>query len=382
VPGLAVVIVPVVFLDALLMLAMVPLLPAYASELGLSKAEAGVVVGAYSAAVLFSSLPVGHLADRFGARRLTIAGVVLMAFSTLGFAFAAGFETLLLARIGQGVASAVSWTAGLAWLSSTVTSERRGTALATAMSAGNVGALLGPVVGGVGGHTIGVHATFTLTAAAAFVLALALVPQREARAERRAQPSVLDAARLSLRTRLVLAALVVMTLAALTSGALDTLVPLQLGDAGWSAIAITAVLTVGGVVGVAANQLAGWISDRIDRIAVALGATIVTAAGMALLAGVSGGGPWALSVVYVAVVPGISGLYATAFPLCADGADEAGLGHGIVLGFVNLAWGLGFMVGPAAGGAIADASADAVTYAILAAVSVWAAVWLRSALRR
>lgn len=376
------VIVPVVFLDALLMLAMVPLLPAYASELQLSKAQAGIVVGAYSAAVLVSSLPVGHVADRVGPRRLTVAGVLLLAGSTFAFAMAGGFETLLLARVGQGLSSAVSWTAGVAWLSTSLPAERRSGAMVTSMSAGNVGALLGPVVGGVGGHLLGVRATFSAAAALALVLALLLVPQREHRHARARQPSVLAAARISLRTRLILAALVVMSLAAVASGALDTLVPLHLGASGYSAIAITAVLTAAGVLGTAANQAAGWISERRGRLAVALGATVLTTLGLALLAAVSAGGGTVLVVaVFLVITPGISGLYAMAFPLCADGADAAGLGHGIVLGLVNLAWGAGFMVGPAAGGALAGASSDAVTYAVLAGAAAAAASWLRLALR-
>src|SRR3954454_4301568 len=45
----------VVFLDALLMFAIVPLLPQYARELDLSKTQAGLAVGAYSGAVLLAS---------------------------------------------------------------------------------------------------------------------------------------------------------------------------------------------------------------------------------------------------------------------------------------------------------------------------------------
>src|SRR5215210_4055623 len=64
----------IIFLDALLMFALVPLLPDYVDELGLSKTEAGIIVGVYSAAVLVAAAPVGHLSDRIGPKRLTLAG--------------------------------------------------------------------------------------------------------------------------------------------------------------------------------------------------------------------------------------------------------------------------------------------------------------------
>ena len=112
---LAPIIYAVVFFDALLMFAIVPLLPDYAGALHLSKTQAGAVIGIYSAATLAMALPAGRIADRLGPRRITVAGVALMAISTLAYADAHSFGVLLAARGGQGVASGISWTAGLAW---------------------------------------------------------------------------------------------------------------------------------------------------------------------------------------------------------------------------------------------------------------------------
>jgi len=85
-----------------------------------------------------------------------------------------------------------------------------------------------------------------------------------------------------------------------------------------------------------------------------------------------------LIAVFVAATPPIAGQYGVAFPLCAAGADRAGLAHSSVFGLLNLAWGLGFLVGPAAGAAIAEAGSDRVTYAILVVLTMGAAARLRS----
>ena len=83
----------------------------------MSKTQAGIAVGAYSGAVLLGSPIVGHWSARIGARRLTIFGVALLSVATLALAEVSSFAGLFGVRVGQGLSSAVSWTAGMAWLS-------------------------------------------------------------------------------------------------------------------------------------------------------------------------------------------------------------------------------------------------------------------------
>ena len=78
--------------------------------------------------------------------------------------------------------------------------------------------------------------------------------------------------------------------------------------------------------------------------------------------------------VVVAAGPVQSILYAVGYPLSADGADRARLGHGIAIGIVNLTWGTGAVVGPLAGSGIAQALGDRASYALLAVLAALAAV--------
>jgi len=357
----------VVFLDALLLFAIVPLLPQYVRDLDMSKTQAGIAVGAYSGAVLVGSPIVGHWSARIGARRLTIFGVALLAVATLALAEVSSFAGLFGVRVGQGLSSAVSWTAGMAWLSEASPPSERGRVLGAAMSFDSIGTLVGPVVGGILGSAYGVKVPFIvlgLAAAGLTVACLAAPPAPEA-----AEPVPFRALARTLReSRLVLAALVVMTLVATVSGTLDTLVPLRMGQAGYSAIAITGVLTVAGVLATICNYSVGRLFDRIGGIRIAVVSILATAALVALPV------VFAAAVVVIAVflisTPPIAGQYAVAFPLCAAGADGAGIAHSSVFGVLNLAWGLGFLIGPAAGAAIAEASSDRVTYALLVALMV------------
>ena len=117
--------------------------------------------------MLVAGLPAGRAADRFGARQVTIIGIALLAVSTGAYGFSHTFLALLVARMGQGVSSAISWSAGLAWLTEATPVERRPAALGAAMAAGSTGALVGPVVGGPLGEHLGIRAPFVIFAGVA-----------------------------------------------------------------------------------------------------------------------------------------------------------------------------------------------------------------------
>jgi len=364
----------VVFLDALLMFAIVPLLPAYVRDLHLTKTEVGLVVGIYSGAVLVGSVPVGYLAARVGARRLTIFGVALLAAATFGCAFAGGFWALLAARIGQGLSSAVSWTAGMAWLSEASEPNARGRVLGAAMSFATVGTLVGPVIGGVLGGAYGLRMPFVLLGILTLVLTL-VVARAPAAPSGPAPVGVRELVRAVGGSRTMVAALSVMLLVAVVSGTIDTLVPLRLGIDGWSAVAITAVLSAAGVLASASNYGVGRIFDRFGGVPIA----VVSIVGMAAVVGGLAAAPSAalLAGLFIAATIPISGQYAVGFPLCAEGADDAGLAHANVFGLLNLTWGAGFLIGPAAGAALAAATSDRLTYGVLVALSLAVAVALR-----
>src|SRR3712207_402824 len=127
--------------------ALAPLLPRYADELGLSKTGAGLLVAAYATGVLVAALPGGIIAARFGPRRATVGGLVLVAVAGVAFGFAESAWTLGVARLAQGLGSALSWSGALAWLVAGTPRERRGELLGTALGAAIFGALLGPAVG-------------------------------------------------------------------------------------------------------------------------------------------------------------------------------------------------------------------------------------------
>ena len=114
-----------IFLDMITWLAAVPLVPVWQKQYDLSDEQSGVVLGVYSFAVLLFAIPAGFLSDRLGARRLTLIGATLFIFAAPAIALADSFWLIVAVRIAQGACSAITWSAGLAWLAGAVGDDYR-----------------------------------------------------------------------------------------------------------------------------------------------------------------------------------------------------------------------------------------------------------------
>jgi len=159
----------VIFVETMLYSALVPLLPHYKHEFGLSKTAAGLLVGAYAAGALAAALPGGIAAARYGPRRALLIGVALMGVASLGFGFAGDAWSLGIARFAQGVGGSLAWAGALTWLIAASPVTRRGELLGTAIGSAIFGALLGPAVGALADH-VGPREVFVGLAGLSLVL--------------------------------------------------------------------------------------------------------------------------------------------------------------------------------------------------------------------
>lgn len=122
-------------------------LPAIARSLNIAPAASILVASAYQLALVIGLLPVAHVAERAGSRRLFIAGVILFTLASALAAFAPAFPLLVAARFLQGMGGAAILALGIALLRSTLGTERLGSAIA--WNAMNVAlcASAGPTIG-------------------------------------------------------------------------------------------------------------------------------------------------------------------------------------------------------------------------------------------
>ena len=157
----------VVFFDTLFFAALTPLLPHFAATFGLGKTGAGVLAAAYPAGAFFGAIPSGIVAARLGVKPTVMVGLRSSASARSLFGVANEAWQLDVARFAQGLASAFSWTGALGWLVAASPAGRRGALIGRAFAAAVVGALFGPVIGGVASFA-GIGWTFGAVAVASF----------------------------------------------------------------------------------------------------------------------------------------------------------------------------------------------------------------------
>ena len=90
----------------------------------------------------------GAAGDRFGRRRLLIAGISLFALASLACACAPGLPVLLLGRLMQGIGAAMLMPNSLAILGQTFSGEARGRAIGIWAATAAIAGAIGPVLGG------------------------------------------------------------------------------------------------------------------------------------------------------------------------------------------------------------------------------------------
>jgi MFS family permease len=151
--------------------------------------------------------------------------------------------------------------------------------------------------------------------------------------------------------------------------------PLALGAGGVGQSAIGTLYSVGAALSAFTIVLGGRIGDRHGRPLVAFWDCLALAAVISLL--LLPLGTHGLGAMVIVTAPVLSVLYGVGYPLSADGADRAGVGHGLALGMVNLVWGVGAVVGPVAGGLVGEVLGDRVAYAALVVLCVLSAVAIR-----
>jgi MFS family permease len=353
----------IVFVDALLFGALVPLIPGFADEFDLSKSGAGLLAGAFGAGALLGGIPGGIAAARWGPRRAVLAGLLLLAAASFAFALSGSPTTLGLSRFVQGLSSTTTWAGALAWLTMATPRARRGEVIGIAFGCAVLGAILGPLFGSLA-KLGGIEAAFGATG----VVALGLTAWAALSPDAEHESSSPGALRRALSDRRFVGGLWLNTLPAGLFGVLGLLAPLRLDDAGLGALAIGLVFFTAGLVETALNPLVGRFSDRRGRLLptrVALAASALVAVGLA-----AAERPLLVVPLVCAAAIAFGGFYTPGMALVSDRAESSGLAQGIAFGIMNSAWALGNVSGPVVGGALAHAWTDAVPYLAGGAICV------------
>jgi len=152
------------------------------------------VTSAYLLAYAVPLLITGRLGDRFGPRRLYLLGLVVFTLASLWCGLAQNVETLIAARVIQGLGAAVMTPQTMAVITRIFPPDRRGSAMAIWGATAGMATLVGPILGGVLVDGLGWEWIFFINVpigVVGFILAMRNVPALSTHPHRFDIPGVL-----------------------------------------------------------------------------------------------------------------------------------------------------------------------------------------------
>lgn len=347
----------VIFVDSLGYGVVVPVMPVYARELGIGELGLGILFASYALGNIVAALPFGLISDRFGRRPFLVFGMLAMAGAFVLYAYSTTYISLFLSRFLDGVTAAANWSVGLAIIADVYPAGERGQGMGTVMGAMGAGAIAGPALGGILYDRMGYKAPFLLVAAICMAAGLFALVSRELK-DLPPQGSKEGYGRMA---RAVFAypgialTLVIVMMGTVSLGILEPLYPGYLEEnlgLGSSAIGLLFALSV--LAYTLSSPLVGRFSDRIGKRGLMTWGLLSTAVTAPALV-------FAGNLALVALLFALCGITIALFetptlPLIADriGGGERGEAYGTAFGLFNMAWAIGYMLGPAAGGFLAQ----------------------------
>ena len=325
----------------------VPVLPDLSRRFGASPTMIGLLFASFGVTLLGVSVPIGSVSDRMGRKAPLVGGMIVLAGSTLLFAFADSLAWLFAARLAQGAADAVTWVVGFALIADLYGPAERGRVMGFVMSGTSLGLMIGPSLGGWLYETGGMRLPFLAVAgfAIAATIGFAWLRLPAVQAEREAVPLGQ-----LLRVPAVATCALTVVVAASTAAMLEPALSLWLSsDLGLNPARIGIVFGVAAVAATALHPVFGRFADRYGGRRMTMIGLVLTAL---LMPVVSRATTFESAVaLYVLLGSAIALVVTPSLAFMAEATSAAGVtSFGVSYGVYNFAWGVGLLSGPAIGG--------------------------------
>lgn len=350
-----------------------PSIPLFAKALAASDAQMGYAFAGYPIAFTLTVLPLGFLIDRAGLNRPVIStAMFVLAFASLLMAFASSIWMLILARGLQGFASAAAWVAAQPLIArASGVEEVDVQQLSVVTIAAGVGVIAGPLLGGVGR----LETPFLINAALAAGLGLssALLLPRQGTATAGKTLVVRDLLR---RRGIIIACLAIFASCA-AFGIMELLLPLRLDRLGYAKLTIGTLFGIFSVVYVISQPLiTRWIARRGGYEPIFIGSL-----GLAvMMVAVTRASRFASLSAMMAVLGAFSGtLFLASMLVVGENSREGQRGSAYALW--NLAFSLGYLVGPTVGGNLSNTFGLTTAFYVFAGVLLVGTAWMYVASR-
>lgn len=362
-----------------------PVLPRFAQDLGAAPELLGLIVAASTITGIFIKLPAGALSDVLGKRRMMLIGCLFFAAPPFLYPFVAGPYSLLLLRFLHGFATAIFAPVASAYVAS-LAKEGRGAKLGWFASATDIGATVGPLIGGmVLFATAGSYTTTYLLVGVLGLLPLLMVLRLPEAEEGGAASETLAARSRRFREGVaeVLASPPVIIASALESmmyvgyGAFLGFLPIYGKAGGLNDAQIALVLGGQLATAMAAKPLTGRLSDRVGRKPVILAGLLACAASLPLL--FRAGGFGTLLGLSLLLGLGVAAVTPCTTALVADLVKAGRMGS--AMGVFGTIWDIGESAGPILAGFLIVRAGYGRTFDLIALLMLAAAVVFALAVR-
>jgi predicted MFS family arabinose efflux permease len=149
----------------------------YGLAVGMTLTQIGIIRAAYAGINAITRPISGHVVDKVGHRRLSYAGIPLQSALLMLIPLFSGFGAILIVYIMSGLMRAIVIVANAVGLVQDVdeTKVQRGIASAVYNSAGDLGNIIGPSVGGIIAQATSIAAVFVYGSLGSTILFLLVI---------------------------------------------------------------------------------------------------------------------------------------------------------------------------------------------------------------
>lgn len=336
----------------------VPLLPTHTKELGVSDFQVGLLFASYAIALTLAAIPVGLLSDRTSRKPFLVVGMIVMGLSFLLYASGESYWVLLFARVVDGCAAAAAWGAGMALMGDRFDESEMGEKMGWALAALAMGGIAGPLVGGVLADLINYEAPFVFVTILCFVCAFIASLVEEDPDRQKQQLPVGKMLKTVLGNRVIRVACLLTMLTTMGLGLIEPTLPIWLEEnLGLSHTEVGLLFGTGMFAYGATSPVIGIFSDRRGRrLPIVIG--LIASAAFAPFVVAFNSKP--ALFIFLSLFLSTFAIHETpTFPLITDSGnykEGEALSYGTAFGLFNVAWSLGYAIGPVFGAALMEAT--------------------------
>jgi len=345
-------------------------LPQFAARLGPTDAAVsqellfGLPITLFMLAGMLMVPFAGGLTERFGTRRVFLAGVVPATIGYAGTFLAQEYLDLLTWRVLSGIGYGLIFIAAQAWVAEHTDVRHRAQGMTVFVGAAFAAAICGPSIGGILSDRLGFETTFLISAGLAAISGTLVYAMLDGTARRRSTHQIALGGR-ELRALLSDGRLFTVTVFAaipgklILTGFLFFLVPMYLSELGYRQSVIGWMITLYGAATLACTSIAARFADRSGRHGAVVAAGCVLA-GLGCLATLSdaalGGAFGAVLIAILALGLGHALSLTSEIAIVQDVARRrGGLHQPSMIGAYRLAERGGMVLGPIIAGMLAAA---------------------------